>query len=58
MVHASRDYTPDTDALLSGTRTRISRLLEVGYEYGNVLIDSDVFLHNNALRKSGWRRST
>ena len=51
LVHTSYDYTLDTDALLSGTRTRISRALEVGYEYGNVLIDSDVFLHSNALRK-------
>ena len=51
LVHTSHGYTPNTDTLLSETRTRISKLLEVGYEYGNVLIDSDVFLHNNALRK-------
>lgn len=51
LAYTSLDHTLDADALVSETRTRISKLLEVGYEYGNVLIDSDVFLHNNALRK-------
>ena len=51
LEHATHHHGPDVDTLVSETRTRISRLLEVGYEYGNVLIDSDVFLHNNALRK-------
>ena len=51
LPHAADDGMLDIDALLLETRTRITKLLEVGYEYGNVLIDSDVFLHNNALRK-------
>ena len=51
LPYAADDHLPDMDALLYAARSRIGKLLEVGYEYDNALLDSSVFLHNNALRK-------
>ena len=42
---------PDIDTLLYVAQTRMAKLLELGYEYDNMLMNSDIFLHNNALHK-------
>lgn len=51
LSHTSYDDKININALLSETQTRMTKLVELGYEYDNVLTNSDIFLHNNALRK-------
>ena len=50
LPYAADDRMPDMDALLYAARSRMGKLLEVGYEYDDALLDSSMFLHNNALR--------
>ena len=51
LPHATIADIPDLDTLIYLAQTRTAKLLEAGYEYDNMLMDSNVFLHNNAGRK-------
>lgn len=51
LIRTNRGTTLDSDTLLRETQTRIWKSLKEGYEYDNVLDDSEKFLRNNVLKR-------